>query len=790
MNSHLFEKLEFDKILSQIASLSISPLGEELISTIRPLIDLTLIQQKLSEVTELREIIDFDDPFPIDGLKDIRQALKKVSIVGSYLLPEELLQVSSTLGVFRRLNDYFKKRQEKYPILCQIAHNIGSYQKVEKEIARCIDPSTLDIYDRASPNLLRIRKSIAAITQKICQKTESLVTSLSQKNYLQENVITIRDGRLVLMVKDEYKNRVKGIVHDQSATGATLFIEPMETLELSNQIRALKIEEKREIEKILNYLAGLIREEFASLNQSLAATAQFDFIYAKAQFSAQMTGYQPHLNTNNVVEIIRGRHPLLLLRKAKAEEVIPLDLKIGDTYNTLIITGPNAGGKTVALKTVGLLSLMTQCGIHVPVDPSSDMCIFHNIFSVIGDEQSIENDLSTFSSHVEKLKFIVDHVTHRDLVIIDEIGTGTDPEEGAALAIAILENLTKTGSINIVSTHQGALKAFAHETEHVENGSMEFNAETFQPTYRFRLGLPGSSYAFDIAKRYGLSEQIIDRSRQLVGEEKHRLENLLIDLENKMLKYQAQLDEISFKQSYLDNLIHFYQEKKDALNEHEKRLKLEAIKRSEEILNSANVVVEHAIKEIREKQASREAIKIAKQQIEAERKRLIEEQEKIVTKEKVASEHRPITKTAIGQAVLWKNFETTGIILSEADASNKVLIDTGVVKVKIPVSELEEAVTAEVDRSKVNVKYDVKTTAASEIDLRGLRAEEALAQTDKFIEEALLAGLSQVYIIHGKGTGTLRQVINQFLDKHPHIKSKRLADWNQGGTGVTVVELK
>ena len=789
MNKIIFETLEFDKVLSHLASFTTSTLGKELISQVIPFSDHSLIQQSLTEVTEARAIIDFDDPFPIYGLTDIRPLLKKTSIAGNYLPAEELTQVCTALSVFRKLNGYFKIRKEKYPLLDKISVDLLSYPQIEKEISRCINPENNEIYNNASPNLALLRKSIASTQQKIRKKMENMVASLSQKKYLQESVVTIRDGRFVLMVKDEYRQRVKGIIHDQSATGATLFIEPMETLELNNQIRAQRIEEKREVEKILRHLTTLIGEELDSINRSLSAAARFDFIYAKAQFSSVIGGHQPYLNDKNKLEIIKGIHPLLLLHKGKKDKVVPLDLIIEERFNTLIITGPNAGGKTVALKTLGLLSLMTLCGLHIPADPSSDICIFQNIFCAIGDQQSIENDLSTFSSHVEKLKNIVDNASRDSLVLVDEIGSGTDPEEGAALAIAVLEKLTAVGCITVVSTHQGVLKAFAHETDGVENGSMEFNAETLQPTYRFRLGLPGSSYAFEIAQRWGLSEDIISRSRQLVGKEKHRLENLLVDLEKKMTKYQASFNDISIKQSELDGLIKLYTEKRIQIDENEKRLKKQAIEESKEILKSANALVEQAIKEIKEEQASREAIISAKQKLERGREKIKAHKKALQEKVKQVG-HKPLTEIKLGQKVMWKSFHIRGTVLSDADSADKVLIDTGVVKIKVPIGELEEATIESAKSPNVKIKYNIERSASSEIDLRGMRADEAIESTAKFIEEALLADLQHVYVIHGKGTGALRRAINDFLNNHAQVKSKHLAEWNQGGTGVTVVELK
>ncbi|MBN2009538.1 endonuclease MutS2 [candidate division KSB1 bacterium] len=788
MNTEVYETLEFDKLLERLASLTISPLGDEQIASLSPLDQLSTIETALTEVTELREILDFDDPFPIDGLEDIRPAIKRAAVTGNYLGPEELAHVCTTLAVFRRIKKYVADRPGKYPHLSQHVREMTPLSSIEKEIERCIDLQNHTIYDHASPNLARLRRSIESSRQKLRKLMETLLGNYSKQNYLQENLITIRNDRLVLMLKDEYRNKVRGLIHDQSATGATLFIEPLPALDMNNQIRALEIDEKREIEKILLQLTSLLTNELETLKHNVLIAAWLDGVYAKARLSVLMHGSQPLINDNQQLEIINGKHPLLLLKAEKSGgEVVPLTLRLGEQHHTLIITGPNAGGKTVALKTIGLLSLMTACGLHIPADPNSNIAIFKHIFSAIGDQQSIENDLSTFSSHIEQLKNITDNADDRSLAIIDEICAGTDPEEGAALAISVMEHLTSSGCLTVVSTHLGALKAFAHETEGIENGSMEFNAESLEPTYRFRSGMPGSSYAFEIAERWGLNHSLIERSRALVGEEKHKLENLLIELDKRMTAEQLRLNDLSIKQTELDGLLKIYREKSKELAESEKKLKKNAAQEAEAILASANTAIEQAIKSIREEQASREAIKTAKTVISEEKARV----RKLKTKVAPQQEAELLSSVAIGQHVRWKPYGKLGIVLSSVDAANKVLLDAGGMKVKVPLSELETAASEKKSKPMVHVRVDTQPTISStELDLRGMRAEEAVAMTDKFIEEALITGLRSVSIIHGKGTGALRQAVNKFLDKHDHVVHKQLGNWNEGGTGVTVVELK
>jgi len=791
LKKNIFSTLEFDKIVDYIAQLAVSSSGKELVLQSQPLNDLTLINQHLTEVTELRDILDFDDPFPLSGLQDITPALKKSQLAGNFLLPDEFCKVVQTLEVARKVNKYFGDRKEKYPQLSQIVNQIFSFKGIEKEITRCINVSNFEIFDHASPNLNRIRRSIEIHEQRIRKKLEEMVTNLSRKGYLQENLVVVRDGRLVLMVKDEHRNRVKGLIHDQSSTGSTLFIEPFETLELNNQIRSLKLEERREVEKILTHLTDLIREKLDEIQQTVEALARLDFIYAKARFSQEINGSQPAINRNKRLEILKGKHPLLALRQDPTRPVVPLDLMIGENFNTLVISGPNAGGKTVALKTVGLLSLMTASGLHIPVDPSSDIAIFNNIFAAIGDQQSIENDLSTFSSHVANLSEIVEQVSSSDLVLIDEIGSGTDPDEGAALAISILEKLTSIGCICIVSTHQGALKVFAHEIEGIENGSMEFNRETLEPTYHFRRGIPGSSYAYEIARRWGLSEEITNRARQLVGNRKSKFEKLLEDLENRLQRNRSISNDLSIKQSQLNGLIKLYQKKYDELVKDERELKKKAIEESNQILHNANKTIELAIKQIKEKHASKEAIRAAHQKIKLQKEKLKEEQKQIKKKKaEVEASKKPLEKVIVGQEVYWSAYQSNGIVLSEPDAAGKVLIQAGDVKVKVSLNELTSAPETVSKSRTTKIKINYEQIENNEIDVRGFRVDEALVVVDKFLDEAILSGLNQVYIIHGKGTGALRQAIHQFLDKNLRVKSKGFPKWSLGDMGMTVVELK
>ncbi len=629
--SDLYSLLEFDKIISLLQEYAISPMAQEEFESLQFVTSKPAIEALLTEVSELRSILDHDDPFPLQQIWDVRTDVEKASIEGSYLQVEALIRISQNLTTGWRVRSYLHNRKEQYATLWSISEKINDYKKIEKEFSEKIDFSTSEIKDSASPKLNQIRKEIGRAEQGARKAIDKLFKAYSGKGYLQDDLITLKDGRRAFPVKSQYKNSVKGLVHDQSATGATLFIEPLESIELNNEITQLKVEENREIERILRNLTDLVREDLPGIEQNIAILARFDSIHAKAVFSRNLNCTQPALNENNRIRISNGRHPLLLLHKEKAEDVVPLDLKIEESIRTVVITGPNAGGKTVTLKTVGLFSLMVQSGVPIPADPDSSMPIFESIFVDIGDFQSIEQDLSTFTSHLHKIHTILENATNRSLILVDEIGIGTDPDEGASLAVAFLEELTKRNCLTIVTTHHGALKSFAYETPGVENGSMEFEIETLRPAYKFRMGVPGSSYAIEIANRLGISKSVLDRSRELLGAEKGNLEKLILELEKKAQESQKNAEELKLEKTRLEGLSNLYKQRYESLQENEKKLKEKALEESEQVLANANAALEQAIREVREKQADRTAIAEARQLIKNEKEKVVQAKEELKT---------------------------------------------------------------------------------------------------------------------------------------------------------------
>jgi len=786
--------LELDKILEQIAEAALSPISAEQLRGLRPSTEIKQIQPRLDEVTEMRAALDFDEPFPLTYLADLRPALQQLRISGRALEPRQLIELAQFLGSSRRVRSYISARREKYPLLADLAQPLTPLPEVESTIENAINFTDGSVKDSASPVLARVRKEIRRAMSDTRERLQHILKKLAARDMLQEELITMREGRLVLMLKDEYRQRVPGLVHDESASGRTLFVEPMESVELNNRIRQLQSAEREELERILLELSNRLRMHLPSVQTNLALLVQIDVIHAKARFSRQLDGVAPQLRSDGTLRLLGARHPLLLLtgaRRKSREQIISLDLELGDDNVTLILTGPNAGGKTVALKTVGLLSLMTSCGLHIPAHADSQLPIFRQVFVDIGDRQSIEDDLSTFTSHMARVVEIMQHAQAGDLVLMDEIGSGTDPEAGAALAMAILQELTERRCMTIVTTHHGALKNFAHETPGVANGSMAFDGETLKPTYQFRPGIPGASYAFEIVARLGLPKEVIATAIQFVGQEKGKTENLLAELDARLVEQRKTAEKLKQEETRLAGLSKLYEERVGTLKAQERELKQKAVAQSEAIVQRANAAVEKAIRDIREQAASRAAIQQAKAEIETVREEIAQEKQRVLAITPATVE--PLQEAQPGMKVKWVKQNTLATVREAPDASNRVLLEVGSLRARVPLAELQQFDTAaDSPRLETWAKLDNfdKPATLPEIDLRGRRVDEALAAVDKFLDDALLAGWSEVRLLHGKGTGALKQNIGNFLKKHPQIQRFHEAPLGEGDAGVTVVELK
>jgi DNA mismatch repair protein MutS2 len=780
------EKLEFAKVRQRVLRYAVSDAARELIEH-GPLMDSAdAIRAELGRVTALKRLLEVEDALPLEGMHHIRPAVQKAGVEGSVLSSRELSQIGSTLRTARILRSAVHRRRDAHPSVWMLVEDLPFDKVLEFNIDQAID-ETGAVRATASRELQSIRRAIADRYDDLRKRLEGVLRGVADMGFSQDEIITTREGRMVIPVKVEHKKRVPGFIHSASASGATVFIEPTETLELNNEIRSLQFQEQREIERILRELTVTVGAQKPALLRMVDILASMDALQAKAKYSIEILGVEPRIVETGAVHLRDARHPLLLANHGLTGTV-PLDLDLGHTYTTLLISGPNAGGKSVALKCLGILALMTQDGLHISAREDAVMPVFANMFVDIGDEQSIESDLSTFSSHLANLKTIVRGASAHSLVLIDEIGTGTDPSEGGALAAAVLERLTHMKALTIATTHHGALKMFAHETPGIENGAMEFNQENLSPTYRFRPGVPGSSYALEMADRLGFPVELMQRARTLLGGDHMRLDTLLQELEASAQEHRAMTDRLRSERTRAEELAREHAEKLAVLNKESRELKRKAAEEAREIVERANAVIEQTVKEIREHNASKETVRDARAQVNAVRTSIQE----ITQAPPDGPVEEPLTKGVLvpGATVALSGKTETGEIEALSPDGRTATVVFGSVRMRVPVTELQATRKRNVSRANAGQAFpDRMEDVQRELDLRGMTGDEALPMVDKFIDDAILAGLHRIDVIHGKGTGALRRRVTDFLSTHPRVRSFRLGEWNEGGTGATVVEL-
>jgi DNA mismatch repair protein MutS2 len=782
MISHLdaVAKLEFDKVKKHAARYAVSDIGRELIDNLSPSSALSAIRLALAQVTEMKDLLNGDDAPPLDGIPDIRIALQRSTIENYALAPEELRQIFALLFTTRQLAAYFSRRRQRYVLLAELVTGLAPDKILEYNIDQAIDERGA-VKDGASKELRTIRRSIVEKQGALRSNLETMLRSISDKEWTQEEIITTRDGRMVIPVKTEYKNRVPGFIHSTSSSGATVFVEPTESLDLNNEIRTLQFQEQREIERLLKDLTGQVSESRDRLAENLRILTAVDSLQARAKYSIEILGSEPAIVAEGLLNLREAYHPILLQRH-KRSEVVPLSFALSEGFRIVIISGPNAGGKSVAMKTIGLMPILAQSGFHIPASPESQLPVFDDIFVDMGDEQSIENDLSSFTSHLKNIKFVLENAGPRSLVLLDEIAAGTDPVEGASIAAAVLEELRRVNAVVVVTTHHGALKSFAHESAGFANAAMEFDQETLSPSYRLRLGVPGSSYAIEIAERMGLARTVIERSRQILGDAGSKLERLLIDLERQAQAHTAALKHLEASQLRVDELNRLYTSKTSHLDKELKARRTQALQEADEILRSANALVEKTIREIRESAASPAVIQEIRHEVEARRA----EMESNLTQ--LRPEPVPETGLSVGDTVQLLESDIVGTVES-VSGPGRYVIATANARLKARQKDLKkvEAPKVTIAAAKENT---IESQATSEIDLRGLYGDEAITAIEKFFDTAILSGLHTVRLIHGKGTGALRKRVSEYLQQRHDVKSFRLGEWNEGGSGVTVVELE
>ncbi len=787
LNEKIFKTMEYRKIIDQLIKYTQTPMGKEAADRLVPVPDLEEVKRLLQGTEEAFTVDRLKGAPSFGGIVDMTPAVKRARIGGT-LNPHELLGVATTLEGARRIKRYLASMHEEHPaqLLHALSENISEQKPLEDAIKRCIDDSA-EVLDSASAELAQIRRELRGGEVRIREKLEAMIRSSNVSKMLQDQLITIRGDRFVIPVKAEYRAHFGGIVHDQSGSGATLFIEPESIVAMNNKLRETRLREEREIEVILQKLTALTGDQAELLLYDSDVVGQLDFLFGKARLAREMKAVLPRMNDRGFMKLRKGRHPLI-----DRDQVVPIDVELGNQYSTIIVTGPNTGGKTVTLKTIGLLSLMAMSGLFVPAEEGSQLCVFDAIYADIGDEQSIEQSLSTFSSHMTNIISILKQMTPKSLVLLDEVGAGTDPAEGSALAIAILEHIHSFGSRMIATTHYSELKAYAYERKGVINASMEFDVNTLSPTYRLLVGVPGRSNAFAIAERLGLPSQILDYARGEVTEEDQRVEHMIASLEENRTAAEQERESAEKLRKDLENLRSRHEAELEKLEQQKDRRLEKAEDEARAIIAKAKAEAEKIIDDLR-RIAQEEGAAVKDHKLIAARKQLEEAEPAQRKKTAVRKAGKQPRQIGPGDEVMVYSLNQKGHVVELAGAK-EALVQLGIMKMKVSLDDLELLAASPAPKPVQKVAPNVKRTrddnTRSELDLRGANLEEALIEVDRFIDEAYLANLGQVYIIHGKGTGILRTGISEYLRKHKHIKSYRLGNYGEGGTGVTVAELK
>ncbi len=786
-----FKTLEFDKILSRLRDCATSTFGKELAVKLKPDDDFETVRENLSLTTEAVKIFAVSSP-PLGGFRDVRETFKKISL-GSVADAEELLDVLSTMYTMRQVKNFFKETDVDAPQLKSRAMEIEILGNLERQLDNAIDEHGA-IRDTATPELQKIRRDLRNAQSRIKSEIFDILHDASKQKFFQDAIVTMRGDRYVLPVKLEYKAQFQGIVHDQSATGATVFIEPMSVVNLNNSVKELEAAERHEVMRILRNLSDAVKKNLDVLTNNIKILAEVDLLFAKARFARELNATEPLLE--NFTDLKSARHPLI-----DSKIVVPVDIQLGENFSMLLVTGPNTGGKTVCMKTLGLLALMTQSGLYIPAAHGSRIAVFTNIFADIGDEQSIEQSLSTFSAHMKKIVAILDDVTATDLVLLDEIGAGTDPDEGAALAMAILEKLLQIGAATIATTHYSELKTFAYSTDGIENACVEFNAETLRPTYKLLIGIPGASNAFAISRRLGLPQSVILRAKQLITADHANFERVISALEQERMTFEQRNAEIFERQQQVIKHEKKIAEMRDEIAKTKGDIIRKAKEKSAAMVRETKREAEEIIAALKE-QFDDAGIKRRQQVIQQSRDKLREAEIDSATgiiAEKHVGTRIDKKKIFVGDTVYIKPLDQKGTVLAIEKDGDELSVQIGAMRTTVKTSscrfvsrnqqqELPPPTTNQ-NRGTLGLLQKAATVTRS-IDIRGMTVDEAEHICGKFIDDAQISGLKQILIIHGKGTGALRQGVHEFLRRSGAVANFQFADLDEGGTGATLVTIK
>jgi DNA mismatch repair protein MutS2 len=792
MNEKALRTLEYTKIIERLTELAGSSIGKELCRNLKPSSNLAEIEAAQKQTSDALSRIYQRGSISFSGVQDVRGSLKRLEIGGS-LSALELLRIAKLLETTSRVKSFgrLENSDREKDSLDDMFDGLQPLANLYNEIYRCI-LSEDEIADDASPALAKIRRSIRQTNDRVHTQLASLVNG-SSRTYLQDAVITMRNGRYCVPVKSEYKGQVPGMIHDQSSTGSTLFIEPMAIVKLNNELRELELQEQKAIEAVLAELSNMAAAENENIADNFRILTQLDFIFARAMLSKSYNGTEPIFNEKGHINIKKGRHPLL-----DKKSVVPIDIWLGKDFRLLVITGPNTGGKTVSLKTVGLFTLMGQAGLHIPAFDHSELSVFDEVFADIGDEQSIEQSLSTFSSHMTHTVSILKEATDRSLVLFDELGAGTDPTEGAALAIAILNELHSRGTCTMATTHYSELKVFALTTPGVENGCCEFSVETLRPTYRLLIGVPGKSNAFAISGKLGLPEHIIEDARSRISEQDESFEDLLSNLEHSRITIEKEQEELARYKAEAASLKAQLEKKQERLDSAKERILAEANEKAHTILREAKEYADETIKNFN-KYGKAAGVSIS--DMERERTRLREKMnaaEKNMAKKTPAKVKKAVDPKAlrVGDSVKVLSLNLKGTVSTLPDAKGNLFVQMGILRSQVNLRDIEPIDEPVITAPNFNrtgsgkIKMAKSSSVGIELNLLGKTSDEAISELDKYLDDAYIAHLPSVRIVHGKGTGALRKAVHNYLRRCKIVAEYHLGEFGEGDAGVTIVTFK
>ncbi len=784
MNERSIHCLEYDKIRAQCSAHAASDIGREFVDALFPTDELDEARRLLQQTWEADAVYRRIGRSPIDTFPDARSTLQRVRAAYA-LSPSELLNLGACLKTSRRARESLLSGDEEGE-LHRLANPLSSHRSIEEEIERCI-LSEDEISDNASPELARIRRQMRITAERVKDKLNSIIKSPTYQKYLQEPIVTVRNGRYAIPVKAEHRAQIGGLIHDQSGSGQTVFIEPTAVVELGNAYKQLQAEEKREIERILAGLTALIAPFADELYRSLLLLGSLDCIFARAILARDMRAYRPNLNANGIIRIKNGRHPLI-----DPKSVVPISVWIGDGYDTLIVTGPNTGGKTVTLKTVGLFTLMACSGMFLPADESSEIAVFREVFADIGDEQSIEQSLSTFSAHMTNLVSILKDAGKDTLVLLDELGAGTDPNEGAALAQAILSHLQEAGATTFATTHYSEIKAFALTHEGMQNASMEFDVDRLVPTYKLYIGIPGKSNAFEISRRLGLDDSVIEQAKTYLKHEDVAFEDVLSGAEAQRRLAEQQANELSEELEKAKSERKALEAERAKLREERAAIREKAREEAREVVKQTKHEMDELIRNLR--QVKNIDTRTLERAIQSSRDALRESANRLSDNPETGdTEGASPTSVIRGQTVHVVSLNSRATVLKPQDQKGMVQVQAGVIKVFVPLSDLRSVEQPNTPERAVTRPREIMTdvrTVKFELDLRGYLVDDAILEIDAFIDDCVRTGRKEFNVIHGKGTGALRAGVQNYLKTHPRVKSFRIGAYGEGDAGVTVVTLK